>query len=183
MKRLALAFAISLSLIVSGCASFPKDDIEVAAEADPKTNFEGYKTYAWLGSAAILNDPEAKWEPPGFDADSFITSVIDRELTKRGMSETSKFPDMLIAYALGVDTEMMKFQEDSQADASVLENVPSGALVVVMMDPETEFVTWAGVAVAELQNQGDDITKQRIDYAITQMFKELPKKANSGGAY
>jgi hypothetical protein len=101
--------------------------------------------------------------------------VVDRELTKRGMSETSKYPDMLIAYALGVDTAMMKFQEDSQADVSVLENVPSGALVIVMMDPETEFVTWAGVAVAELQNQGDEITKQRIDYAITQMFKQLPK--------
>ena len=175
MKRLALAIAISLSVIVSGCATFPKDDIEIATEADPKTNFSGYKTYAWLGAAAILNDPEGKWEPPGFDADSFITAVVDRELTKRGMAETSKYPDMLVAYALGVDTEMMKFQEDSQADVSVLENVPSGELVIVMMDPETEFVTWAGVAVAELQNQGDEIAKQRIDYAITQMFKQMPK--------
>lgn len=175
MKRLALAIAISLSIAVSGCATFPKDDIEIATEADPKTNFSGYKTYAWLGAAAILNDPEGKWEPPGFDADAFIMEVVNRELNKRGMTETSAYPDMLIAYALGVDTAMMKFQEDSQADVSVLENVPSGALVMVMMDPETEFVTWAGVAVAELQNQGDDVTKQRIDWTITQMLKQMPK--------
>jgi hypothetical protein len=175
MKRLALAIAISLSVIVSGCETFPKNDIEIATEADPKTNFGGYKTYAWLGSAQILNDPEGNWEPPGFDADSFITTVVDRELANRGMTQTTRYPDMLLAYALGVDTAMMKVQEDPEAQLTVLENVPSGALVIVMMDPETEFVTWAGVAVAELQNQGDEIAKKRIDYAITQMFKQMPK--------
>ena len=175
MKRLVLAFAISLSVIVSGCQTFPKDDIEIATEADPKTNFSGYKTYAWLGAAAILNDPEGKWEPLGFDADSFITAAIDRELTNRGMSQTTRYPDMLVAYALGVDMAMMQYQTDPQSKVEVLENVPSGALVILMMDPETEFVTWAGVAVAELQNQGDEIAKQRIDWTVTQMFKQLPK--------
>ena len=168
MKRLALAFAISLSLIVSGCASFPKDDIEIATEADPKTNFSGYKTYAWLGAAAILNDPEGKWEPPGFDADSFIVSVIDRELTKRGMSETSKFPDMLIAYALGVDTEMMKFQEDSQADVSVLENVPSGALVIVMMLVARSWESVAPEAIQVTNPHGPDVNVQFSDHGESQ---------------
>ncbi len=175
MKQLVLAFAISLSVLVSGCVTVPVSDIEIATDADPKVNFSAYKSYAWLGSAQILNDPQGKWEPPGFDADAVITALIDRELTRRGMVETDSYPDMLVAYALGVDMGMMKIKKDRAANVDVLENVPSGALAVLLIDPETEFVTWAGVAMAELQNHSDEIAKKRLNYAITQMFKQLPK--------
>ena len=176
MKTLALAFILIFNAFIFGCASFPKDDIEIAAEADAKVNFAGYKTYAWLGSAEILNDPEGKWEPFNFDADAEIAFLINGEMRKRGMSESTTSPDMLVAYALGVDTAMMKFKDTADADVRVLENVPSGALVVVMLDPETEFVTWAAVATAEIQNQGPDIARKRLNYAIKEMFKKLPKK-------
>ena len=175
MKRIALAVVVMFGILAAGCASFPKDDIEIAIEADPKVNFSAYKTYAWLGSAQILEDPEGKWEPLGFDADAEITGLIDRELGKRGMSQSTTRPDMLIAYALGADMTMMKFKDDSQSDVRVLEDAPAGALVVVMMDPETEFVTWAAVAVADIKSQGDDIAKKRLNYTITEMFKGLPK--------
>ncbi len=175
MKKLALAIAIGLGVVLSGCASFPRDDIEIATEADPKVNFSAYKTYAWLGSAQILNDPEGKWEPLGFDADAVITALVDRELSKKGMSQTDSYPDMFVAYALGVDMAMVKFKDDPDAKVTVLEDVPSGALVIIMMDPETEFVTWAGVATAEIQNLGDDVARKRLDYVVTRMFKQLPK--------
>ena len=175
MKNLALAIVTSLSLILSGCVSVPTSDIEIETGADPKANFKAYKTYAWLGSAQILNDPQGKWEPPGFDADAIITALIDRELTKRGKVETDSYPDMFVAYALGVDMDTIKIKKDRAANVEVLENVPSGALAVVLIDPDTEFVTWAGVAVAELRNLGDEIAKKRLNYAITQMFKEFPR--------
>lgn len=175
MKTLALAFAISLSLIISGCVTVPTSDIEIETGADPKANFKAYKTYAWLGSAQILNDPQGTWEPPGFDADEIITAVIDRELTKRGKVETESYPDLLVAYALGVDMATIKIKKDKAANVEVLENVPSGALAVLLIDPDTEFVVWAGVAVAEIQNHGDEIAKKRLNYALTQMFKELPR--------
>lgn len=175
MRKLALAAIVTCGILVTGCASFPKDDIEIATEADPKVNFGGYRTYSWVGSAQILSDPEGKWEPLGFDADSEITALVDRELAKRGMVQSDTMPDMLVAYALGIDTELMKFKDDPESQVRVLENVPQGALVIMMVDPETEFVTWAGIAVAELQNQGDDVAKKRLNYTITEMFKQLPK--------
>jgi len=175
VKKFSLAAVLMLGFLVAGCASFPKDDIEIETEADPTVNFSGYKTYAILGSAEIINDPEGKWEPTGLDADAEIEFLINRELRKRGMTVTRTNPDMLIAYALGVDMAMLKFKEDPEKKVSVLENVPQGALVIALMDSNTEIVTWAAVAVAELQNQGDEVTKQRLNYAVTQMFKQLPK--------
>ena len=58
---------------------------------------------------------------------------------------------------------------------SILENVPQGALVIVMVDPQTDIVTWAAIAVAELQNQGDEVARKRLNYTVTEMFKKLPK--------
>lgn len=175
MKSLAIAGVMLFGIILSGCASFPKDDIEIETEADPKVNFSAYKTYAWLGTAQILADPEGKWEPPGFDADAEITALIDAQLAKRGMSQADTYPDMLVAYALGLDMATIRFEDDPDTDVRVLENVPKGALVVILLDPETEFIMWAAVAVADIKNAGDEITRKRMNYTITKMFRQLPK--------
>ena len=175
MKRLTLACLMFIHVLVFGCASFPKDDIDIATEADPKTNFSAYKTYAWVGSAQILDDPEGTWKPLGFDADAEITFLIDRELRKRGMTPVAGDPDMLIAYAVGVDTAMQKLTQDPETQMEVLENVPKGALVIMMVDADTDIITWAAIAVAELQNQGDEVARKRLNYAVSEMFKQLPK--------
>ena len=78
MKKLNSALVALLILFITACASPLTQDIEVDADADPKANLAGYKTYAWLGSAAILYDPKGRWEPPEFDADAEIKFLIDR---------------------------------------------------------------------------------------------------------
>jgi len=62
-KLISIGLAISM-LFLAACAMVQTDDIKVEAEVDPKANFSGYKTYTWLGSAAILNDPDGRWKPP-----------------------------------------------------------------------------------------------------------------------
>ena len=136
MKRNYLSvFIIALMLFV-GCASVQTKDIQVDAQSDPKANFSGYKTYAWLGTAAIVNDPYGQWEPPQFDADAEIMFLIDRELRKRGMSENTADPDLVIAFAAGIDMETLGLKVDSETKMDVLENVPQGGLVVVLMDSQ-----------------------------------------------
>ncbi|MHC4771750.1 MAG: hypothetical protein ACYS8O_08140, partial [Planctomycetota bacterium] len=62
-------------------------------------------------------------------------------------------------------------------EMEVLEDVPAGGLIVVFIDSSTGFVTWAGAATAELLEEPDtDTAKARLDYVVTRMFKELPKK-------
>ncbi len=167
---------IIVLMLFAGCASVPTKDIQIDTQADPKADFSGYKSYAWLGAAAIVNDPHGQWEPPQFDADAEIMFLIDRELRKRGMSETTADPDLVIAYAAGIDMEALGLKTDTETKMDMLENVPQGGLVVVFVNSRSGFVIWVGVATAELQESPDTQTvKARMDYAVTQMFKKLPK--------
>ncbi len=72
----------AIALLGAGCATATKD-IKVDAETRPGKDLSGYKTYAWIGSAQIINDPRGQWEPPQLDADTEIRWLIDREPRKR----------------------------------------------------------------------------------------------------
>jgi len=174
-KNYVLLFTIVVMLL-SGCASTPTKDIEVDAQADPKANFSGYKTYAWLGSAAIVNDLYGRWEPPAFDSDAEIKYLIDRELRKRGKIQNLNNPDMIVAFAAGIDMEALGLKVDPKTKIDMLENIPQGGLLVVLVDSKSGFVIWAGMATGEVQQNPDTETiKARLDYAVTQLFKKLPK--------
>ncbi len=174
-KYLISILAISYSLM-AGCAMTPTDDIKVKAESDPKVQFSGYKTYAWLGSAGILKDPEGKWKQPGYDVDAEIRFLIDRELRSRGFTETAKKPDMMVAYALGVNMDALKVKENPETKEKILENVPKGALLIILADPDTEFVMWLGHASGEVHKDIEtEVSKARLDYAVTKMLAKLPK--------
>jgi hypothetical protein len=41
--------------------------------------FNEYKTFSWPGAAAIVYDPESRWEPAGFDTDAEFSLLINRE--------------------------------------------------------------------------------------------------------
>lgn len=175
-KRNLWIVVLLVGILFSGCASVPTKDIKLDAQSDPKANFAGYKTYAWLGSAAIVNDPKGQWEPPAFDADSEVKFLIDRELRKRGISESNINPDLVVAFAAGVDMDALELKENPETKMEMLTNVPQGGLLIVFMDSETGFVIWVGAATAEVQEQVDEkIVKARLDYAVTQLFKKLPK--------
>jgi hypothetical protein len=167
---------IATVVLLGGCASSVTKDIMIDTEVDPKANLSGYKSYAWLGSAAIVFDEKGQWEPPQFDADAEIKFLIDRELRAKGMTEDSVNPDLIIAYAAGIDMDSMEIKTDPENELEVLENVPVGALTVVLVDAETGLAIWAGVATAEIQeNPTAETTKKRLDYAVSKMFAKLSK--------
>jgi len=58
----------------------------------------------------------------------------------------------------------------------MLQNVPQGGLVIVLVDSGSGFVIWVGVATSEIQENPDAQTvKAPLDYAVTQLFKKLPR--------
>ena len=174
-RNYVLLFA-SVVMLLSSCASTLTKDIAVDAQADPKANFSGYKTYAWLGSAAILHDIYGQWEPPEFDADTEIKYLIDRELRKRGMLQNSTDPDLFVVFAAGIDMDPLELKVDPETKINTLENVPRGGLVIALVDSESGFVIWMGVATADVLEHPDAKTvKARLDYAVTQLFRKLPK--------
>lgn len=175
MYRNLLLFGATLMLL-AGCASSMTSDIEVETETNPKIDFSAYRSYSWLGSAAILRDPEGRWEPPNFDADAEISFLIDRELRARGKVETQVDPDMLVFYGAGIDMDNIDIKIDPSTSMEEMANVPRGALVVLLIDTATEIAIWGGIATAEIKQDPDpEVTRKRLDYAVRTMFKGFPK--------
>lgn len=175
LLNLPLLLMLSLVLVFSGCASVPTSDIKVEAEADPKANFKGYKSYGWLGAGAVLNDPQGQWKPPSFDAAAEVRFLVDRELRARGLSESAN-PDMMVAFAAGVDMAALKLKSDPKTKIEALENVPQGALVLALVDSASGFVIWVGTATADVQTAADEKTaKARLDYAVTHLVTQIPR--------
>jgi hypothetical protein len=176
MKPMLRLFALASIMMLAACATTPTADISVDAESDPKARFSGFKTYAWLASAEIVFDPEGQWEPRNVDIDAEVQLMISNELRKRGIAEVSSNPDMLVAYAAGVDMTTLGLKQNPETREKLLANIPSAALVVALIDADSGYVIWIGEAVGEVQQQADEATvRARIDYAISEMFRLLPK--------
>lgn len=174
MKK-TLFILLGMALLVAGCASVTRD-IKVETDVDPKANMAGYETYTWLGSAAILYDPDGKWEPPDFDADTEIKFLIDRELRAHGLDESMSSPDLIVAFAAGIDMASMDINIDPESKLETLENVPRGGLVLVLIDADTGKAVWAGLATGEIKDHPDEeTTKKRLDFAVSSMLKQLPR--------
>jgi hypothetical protein len=71
--------------------------------------------------------------------------VGDRELRKRGMLDSSVDPDLVVAYAAGIDMDALKLKLDPTTKMNMAKNVPQGGLVVMLVDSESGFVIWVGV--------------------------------------
>jgi hypothetical protein len=171
-------------LFLSGCATVPTSDIVIETAVDKKVNIGAYVSYGWLASAGILKDPEGQWEPPGFDADKEIRFLVNRELRKRGITEVSRNPDFLVAYVLGVDMTALKLKENPETKIYEIKNIPKGALVLILIDPETQNAIWIGTATAQPEKDMDmEARKNRLDYIITKMLKELPIKSPEKRGY
>jgi hypothetical protein len=177
MNKFYIVLVVAIAAVSTACSSITKD-IRVNVGVDAKADFSEYETYAWLGTAKIVHDPIGRWEPPDFDADAEIKFLIDRELRKRGMVESLQDPDLAVGFIAGVDMAALKLKKNPDTDLLRLENVPQGALAVVLVDAATGFSVWIANATGEAQ--GKKLTsaeaRKRLDYAVTRMFKSLPDK-------
>jgi len=176
MKQISPFLSLAFIILLVACTTTPIQDIQVDAEADPKATFSGYKTYAWLAAAQLMFDPEGQWEPRNVDIDAEVQSIINSELRKRGIVEVNNDPDMLVAFAAGIDMTTLGLKQNPESRQQLLENIPSAALVIALIDADTGYVIWIAEAVGEVQQQADEATvRARIDYAIRKMFRLLPK--------
>ena len=176
MQKIYFTLMAAFFLLLTGCASVTKD-IKVDAATDPKANLSGYKTYAWLGAGELLNDPNKRWKQTDLPITGDIKYLIDRELRKHGinLSEPAN-ADLAVAFFIGIDMEAQKLKKNPDTKVEMIENVPEAALIIALVDTKSGFVVWVGEAVADLmENPSDKVVRERLDYAVTEMIKLLPK--------
>ncbi len=172
MKIRTFFLTLFLAGALSGCATVTKD-IEVEAETRPGVNLADYKTYAWLGSAEIVNDSQGNWEPPGFDSDAELRLLINKELRGKGMREVSTKPGLLVAFAAGINMDVLKIVEDPDTKMYSFKDAPKGALVVVLIEPVTRQAVWIGSATGDVKSgRSSDEVARRLAYAVKTMFSK-----------
>ena len=177
MQKIYFTLLAAFFLLLTGCAGVTSD-INADAKSDPKANLSGYKTFAWIGAGEVLNDPNMRWKPSNVPVAGDIKFLIDRELRKRGMNLASPANANLgVAFFLGIDMEAQKLKKNPETKVEMLKNVPKAGLIVALIDTKTGFVVWIGRAVGEVQeNATDEEVRERLDYAVSEMFKLFPKK-------
>jgi len=168
MKHL---FLLLSALLITACVTLT-NDIEVETHASPDVDFSAYKSYAWVGSAQIVFDPIGQWEQPTLDTDEEVKFNINKELRNKGLFEVTSDPDLLVAFAAGVDMTYLELKEDPDSKKKVLTNVPKAALVVALIDARTGYTVWLGYAEGKVQKQQTiENIRKRIEYAVNRIFK------------
>ncbi len=165
-----ISFFVGVTFI-SSCATLT-DDIQVETHQDPGINYSKYKTYAWAGSAQIVFDPVGQWEQPTLDTDEEVRFVVNRELRGHGLNQVENNPDLLVAFAAGVDTTTLELKENPDSDNKVPSNAPKAALAIALIDARSGYLVWLGHATGDAQQQQTiDNIRVRIDYAVSHIFK------------
>jgi len=176
-KILSLSLIIS-TLILSACNTTPTKDIEVKSTLAVDAQLKNYHTYSWTGFAAVLNDPEEKWQPADIDVTATIKSLVDRELQKKNLTKVENDEsDLAISFFSGVDMEAQSLTTAPNSDVEIPKNVPKAALVIIAIDTKTSYVVWVGVATGDVITKPTAETMQaRLDYAITKIFNTKAKR-------
>ena len=83
--------------------------------------------------------------------------------------------DILVAYVLGVEMAALKLKQNPKTKISTLEYVPQAGLIVALIDAQTGFAIWAGVATGDLKNLDATTAQERMGYVVRTMVDKLPR--------
>lgn len=173
----AAVLAISSSALASACSSsVSTSDIHVQSAADEKTNLAGYKTFAWLGSESTLVDRTGVWAEKDFDARTEVEFLVDQALRRHGLTISQGDPDLWVDLSILAEVQDVEENKTKRREGLTFDPVGEGALIVELIDHETDKTVWIGGAKGDLRHSRTaDETKQRLAYAVDEMFKTLPR--------
>ncbi len=174
-RALSIASIIAASFFAASCTTLTHD-INIETHANPNIDFSAYNSYAWVGSAQIVFDPIGQWEQPTLDTDEEVKFNINQQLRDKGLYESQTAPDLLVAFAAGIDMAFLELKEDPTSHKPVLTNVPKAALVIALIDARTGYTVWLGYAEGNAQKQQSiENIRARIGYAVNEIFKSFER--------
>jgi len=169
--------ALTCALLASACSKAPTSDIKTQVAADETVKFAGYKTYSWFAGVGMVRDDTGKWDDGDLDITAELKFLIDRNLRDRGLNEAPGEPDLFIGFLVVADVNQLKEITDRGGKVTAIEGVGESALVIELIDAKTERTIWVGAASADAQTgRSNDEVKARLDYAVTELFKGLPRE-------
>lgn len=169
----SIILIISSVLFLSACAQTTKD-ITTHTHKHKSYNYKD-KTFQFLKVKTQVNDPDNKLQASGFEFESYIKKTIYEELKKLGLKQSSSQADITVSYGIDVNMAARKFNLFGNAEEGFLTNKPKSALTIIITNKKSHEVLWEAWTNAQYKQRETEVAKKRIEYAISELFKEFPK--------
>lgn len=190
-----ILLAISISV-------FGQTEIKYSSSTMKGTDFKTYHTYAWLPYIDSINVADYNKEK----VHAYISETITKELIARGLTVDTIKPDILVRYSIMFNRRESSKQENIYGKPNVgvgmgfgsggyggmsvgvsspsvvgVATIPivlrEGALIVDIIDLNTNQIVWWGAAGRSKEDKGElTNTKMVIDEVVPKIFKKLPMK-------
>jgi hypothetical protein len=172
-------------LIVSGlmtaCASKPN----VYAQADPTTDFSGYRTYGFYDNPSTNN---AEYESL---ITNFLKVSVAQQLDARGMSYDPQNPDVVVNFFLNTKEKVTSRTVPSMggyygyrdpfydpwpgyAYETRIDQYTEGTLNVDIADVARQKLVWEGAVVGRITEQFVRNLESGLDEAVSDIFSQYP---------
>ena len=156
-----------LTGFMAGCTQ--TSDIEVVALKSEKADLRGYKTYQIIDESGFVDNSELSDD---LDIGRELQQLIYSELQKKGKTSVDKNPDFYLAYLAAADMNAIKEKVDKKGQTSI-ELAPAGAMLLTLIDANTMEVIYLASAEGDVKDLPAKQKKERLQYAISKMFKGL----------
>jgi hypothetical protein len=174
---------VLIGFSVMGLAACSTTDVqtEKAAEAD----LSHYRTFSWEA-------PNQLEQPHEFSAkndeilDAQIKSEVGKDLSIKGLTESSQNPDLRLSYAVRtrenvqVEPAFLPYPYFGAGPTEPIERVVEnreGSLALDLIDAKTGRLVWRGVAVSDVNKAGPD--QDQIRSSVDEIIKKLPKQTRN----
>lgn len=176
-------FAVVAAVAVLGACS----SVTVNTDWNTNLDFSAYKTYAWLPDTVDK-------DLPAF-ASQQLQNAVDAQLTKHGLTKVASDPQLYITFR-AKRSSYTQYTTVSTGygygygygswgcygcyggggvSTTSAQQVPTGNLIIVLVDPKLNEMVWRGNAKADLASDQADRAQQVLD-ALEQMFQAFPPK-------
>lgn len=178
------AGVLILAALTTGCLGVP-----VRTDHDPDVDFGALESFAWL-------DPPLREEPAVAGQESFdpivynslldqrVRDAVEQALTDRGFRKDDGEPDFVIRYRVVSRPVTRSYPVfvggagyhhrgvHSHAGVQRTENYLSGTLILDVIDPLTERITWRGWA--EARTRDGHLDAARVSRYVTGILARFP---------
>jgi hypothetical protein len=170
MKKYMIACAMVFALLLPLSARSQS----VNADWDHSVHdFSSFKTYQWVKAVRTTGNPLM---------DQRIVTAIDAQMAEKGFQHVENTPDVLVTYGTGLERQKsatatgMGRPRMGGGMGTIKQNISNaGTLIVDISNAQTKQLLWRGTATDTLSDKPDK-NSQKIEKAVTKMFKKYPPK-------
>lgn len=172
MRRAGIFWTLALAAMLFAGSSAQGQKITV--EFDQSANFSQYKTFAIRGGQLNSRNPALNSEL----IKKQIEADLARDLTARGLTESSGRADLVVNYHFGSKrkAEVEGYPAGWRGWGTRYVRVPyaEGTLVIDLRDPGTRSLVWRGIA-SEEKDEGAKIAG-KLDKMVEKAVDKYPPK-------